>query len=110
MTRQEQVLQRLTEADGAWVDGTELANEQVGGSEGLKRLRELRASGVKIEERPHPDPERAIWQYRLVPSNVWSCFTCGDAPFGETTPTASPEVCYGHCATCAQRSYFRSRA
>ena len=64
--RREQVLRALTEAHGAWVDGTELANERVGGSEGLKRLRELRAEGHPIEERRHPDSRRTIWQYRLA--------------------------------------------
>lgn len=66
MTRAQQVLRRLQEAQGEWVDGTELANEVVGGSEGLKRLRELRGLGWGIEERRHPNPRRAIWQYRLA--------------------------------------------
>jgi hypothetical protein len=66
MTRAEQVLARLRDADGEWVDGPELANERVGGSEGLKRLRELRDEGHPIETRKHPDPDRDIWQYRLV--------------------------------------------
>lgn len=64
-TRAGQVLQRLQDADGEWVNGSELATAECGGSEGLKRLRELRASGYPIEERRHPDPRRAIWQYRL---------------------------------------------
>jgi hypothetical protein len=66
VTRAQQVLRRLREAQGEWVDGTELANEVVGGSEGLKRLRELRGLGWDIEERRHPNPRRAIWQYRLA--------------------------------------------
>jgi hypothetical protein len=66
MTKKAQVLNRLREAAGEWVDGTELANEEVGGSEGLKRLRELRLEGWPIEERPRPSPRRAIWQYRLA--------------------------------------------
>jgi hypothetical protein len=112
MTRQEQVLARLTQANGEWVDGTELANERVGGSEGLKRLRELRQAGAPIEERAHPDPDRSIWQYRLVtPQRGPRCFVCGEPPYkGETTATASPQVCYGYCANCADHRYFRSRA
>jgi len=66
-TRAGQVLRRLREAGGGWVDGSELATAEVGGSEGLKRLRELRAEGWPIEERRHPDPRRAVWQYRLPP-------------------------------------------
>lgn len=50
----------------SWVDGPDLANERVGGSEGLKRLRELRADGHRIQQRRHPNPDRDIWQYRLV--------------------------------------------
>lgn len=67
LTRREQVLQRLKDAAGAWVDGPDLANEKVGGSEGLKRLRELRMEGHEIEMRKHPDMHRNIWQYRLHP-------------------------------------------
>ena len=43
LTRREQVLRYLQDHADEWVDGPELANAQVGGSEGLKRVRELRA-------------------------------------------------------------------
>lgn len=66
-TRQEQILQALTHAEGRWIDGSELATETVGGSEGLRRLRELVADGVAIEKRRHPDPRRDVWQYRINP-------------------------------------------
>src|SRR5665811_121867 len=67
LTRKEQVLETLIAHRGEWVDGPELANEAVGGSEGLKRLRELRDDdGHLIEARRHPDPERSIWQYRIL--------------------------------------------
>lgn len=73
LTRKDQVLAKLREAldapllnPGGWVDGPDLANEEVGGSEGLRRLRDLRAEGFLIQERAHPDPSRAIHQYRLV--------------------------------------------
>lgn len=66
MTRGERVLRVLQSHRGQWVDGPDLANAAVGGSEGLKRLRELRAAGWMIEKRKHPDPRRTIWQYRLV--------------------------------------------
>ena len=49
-----------------WVDGPELQTPQVGGSEGTKRFRELRAEGFPVEARRHPDPRRSIWQYRYV--------------------------------------------
>lgn len=66
LSRKDQVLAVLKEYVGNWVDGTLLANEQVGGSEGLKRLRELKLEGHLIQKRKHPDPRRAIYQYRLV--------------------------------------------
>jgi hypothetical protein len=65
LTRQQQILTRLRAAQGAWVDGSELATEVTGGSEGLRRLRELGVDHT-IDRRRHPDPSRAIWQYRLV--------------------------------------------
>lgn len=68
MTRKEQVLDLLKRNLNEWVNGTELATEVVGGSEGLKRLRELRAEGYLIERRKHPSPGREIYQYRLVTS------------------------------------------
>jgi len=72
LTRRDQVFAYLKGRIGEWVDGTALANEQVGGSEGLKRLRELRhelePQGVyEIQMRQHPDPDRDIFQYRLMP-------------------------------------------
>ena len=70
ITRRAQVYQYLKDRPGEWVDGTELANERVGGSEGLKRLRELRAElrdkGIGIIMRKHPDPDRDIFQYQMV--------------------------------------------
>ena len=70
MTREEQVLYVLETYVGRWVDGPLLANEKVGGSEGLKRLRELKQKGHLIQKRKHPDPRRAIYQYRLVEQAV----------------------------------------
>lgn len=67
LTRKEQVLARLRAANGGWVDGPEIANEAVGGSEGLRRLRELADEGHNIRKRHHPDTTRDIWQYRLGP-------------------------------------------
>lgn len=69
-TRKEQVHNYLRVRLNQWVDGPNLANEQVGGSEGLKRLRELRAelsgSSYDIEMRSHPEPDRDIFQYRMT--------------------------------------------
>lgn len=66
LTRKQQVLEYLMARKGEWVDGPEIATEEVGGSEGLKRLRELRAEGYVIFNRKHPDPARDIWQYQYV--------------------------------------------
>lgn len=64
-TRRQQILQTLIEARGEWLDGPVLATERVGGSEGLRRLRELVAEGYQIEKRHHPNADRDIWQYRI---------------------------------------------
>lgn len=66
ITRKEQILRHLQSHLGEWVDGTELATEAVGGSEGLRRLRDLRSDGYSIQQRRHPNPARDIWQYRLI--------------------------------------------
>lgn len=66
-TRKSAVLDLLRSTD-TWVDGSEIASPAVGGSEGLRRLRELReADGWPIEHRAHPDSATA-WQYRLAPA------------------------------------------
>lgn len=49
--RKREVLARLMAADGNWVGGPELANRRCGGSEGLRRLRELRQLGYAIEKK-----------------------------------------------------------
>lgn len=65
-SRQAQVLDRLRDACGEWVDGSALSTAECGGSEGKRRLRELREEkGWPIECRPHPGSATA-WQYRLV--------------------------------------------
>lgn len=65
-TRKELVLDRLRAANGEWVSTAELSSKEVGGSEGIRRLRELRADGHNIERRPSPDKATSQWQYRLV--------------------------------------------
>lgn len=61
-TRRDRVLSLLQR--GGWFSGPEIANERVGGSEGLRRLRELRADGWEIDERPVKGSN--VHQYRLV--------------------------------------------
>ncbi|HEX5016543.1 MAG TPA: hypothetical protein VFX15_03035 [Actinomycetes bacterium] len=74
LTRKEQVFAYLKARLNAWVDGPDIANEQIGGSEGLKRLRELRVDlesqgRYEIQMRKHPNPQLDIYQYRLT--EVW---------------------------------------
>lgn len=89
MTRKELVLRLLRENEGQWVDGPRIASAEVGGSEGLKRLRELRQDGYDIRMRKHPDPRRDIFQYKLMPSSENP--TRGDfqSPGTRTPPPAS---------------------
>lgn len=84
-TRRELVLQTLQRAAGrpnelmafgegeihfqlvdGWVDAWILHHPAIGGSEGLRRVRELRAEGHEIEMRKHPLKSRETRQYRLV--------------------------------------------
>lgn len=69
-TRRELVLQLLTANVNQWVDGPRIASPEVGGSEGLKRVRELRQEGYDIRMRKHPDRRRDIFQYRLVHADM----------------------------------------
>jgi hypothetical protein len=50
---------------GGWVDGWPLCHPYIGGSDGIRRLRALIGAG-RVETRPHPSPERADRQYRLL--------------------------------------------
>lgn len=61
-TRTDQVITRLRQAWPGWVDGVDLATEECGGSEGLRRLRE---SGFEYETRPKAG-HRTAHEYRLV--------------------------------------------
>jgi len=65
-TRKDLVLRFLQTHGGEWINGTDIANEKVGGSEGLKRVRELRAEGHRIITRPHPDRQFDQFQYKLI--------------------------------------------
>lgn len=52
--------------DLQWHDGHELTHPAVGGSEGLRRLREIRDMGAPIEKRRKPVRGSTTWQYRLT--------------------------------------------
>ena len=62
LTRAERVLLLLK--GGEWVPGWKLCDPAAGGSEGLRRLRELRAAGWLIEMRKREG--RASREYRLT--------------------------------------------
>ena len=49
--------------DGQWHPTTEFLGPRIGGSEGMRRLRELRRKGFAIEARRRKDS--AQWEYRL---------------------------------------------
>lgn len=58
------VLALLRANANAWVRGSRIASPEVGGSEGLRRVRELRAKGWYIEQRRRGDSTER--EYRLV--------------------------------------------
>ena len=68
-TQQEKVLDRLS--GSGWVDGYDLCHPSIGGTEGLRRLRELREIGYPIEKRLKPNRPRGsrVYQYRLTPKD-----------------------------------------
>ncbi len=63
--RKGEVLRALQAARGWWVPGFELATADCGGSEGLRRLRELREMGYDIEKKK-VHPTHKYFSYRLV--------------------------------------------
>lgn len=63
-TRRQRVLARLMARSPGWVHGPELCAPDCGGSEGLRRVRELRAEGFGIEKRPKAGSSAP--EYRLV--------------------------------------------
>lgn len=71
MTKREAVWKYLVEHLGEWVDAHTLTHPAIGGSEGLRRLREIRASlppGYRIEKRRKRSGDKLThtYQYRLV--------------------------------------------
>lgn len=65
-TRLGQVANLLVNNVGIWIDGYRLETQEIGGSSGLRRVRELRDDyGWVIENRPHPT-HSSTDQYRLV--------------------------------------------
>ncbi len=69
-TRKQLVLDLLEAAHGTpregWVNTADINSPTVGGTEGTRRLRELKADGYLIEKRKHPDPDVSQFQYRLA--------------------------------------------
>lgn len=54
-------------ASGRWHSGPEICDPNVGGSEGLRRLRELRAQGWDIEKRRIPNSDAFEYRVRCRP-------------------------------------------
>jgi biotin operon repressor len=63
--RKREVYQALVNAKGEYVGGPALSNVACGGSEGLRRLRQLRADGYIIEKKK-VHPSHNYYSYRLV--------------------------------------------
>jgi hypothetical protein len=76
--RKREVLVRLLEAKEDWVGGPELATVSCGGSEGLRRLRELRSEyGLHIEKERLEGHNyfsyrllNGTYQFHPIPGNV----------------------------------------
>lgn len=119
MTRKEAVFNLLKENLNEWIDGPDIANPEIGGSEGLKRVRELREDGHSIETRKHPVKKRDIWQYRLVGSGAklgtWVCSRCGDStekrPEEALRKSIAENMAMAPCLKCRKSTVwqFKSR-
>jgi hypothetical protein len=117
MTRKDEVLAYLTDHIGQWVDGSDLANEKVGGSEGLRRLRELQEEGHRVSTRKHPDQSRDVWQYMLGPGVAkeiqWRCTKCkneqADSLITDHAKSLTIADGYAHeyCQKCQTRQLFK---
>lgn len=64
-TRRDKVLYYLGERMGKWVPGYELTTPEVGGSEGLRRLREARDNDNWLIEGRQMEGSDA-WEYRML--------------------------------------------
>lgn len=62
-TRKAEVLSRLLADPGVWVPAEDLHTASCGGSEGLRRIRELRRDGWNIEVRYR---DRSMTEYRIT--------------------------------------------
>jgi len=68
-TARRRVLDVLLKNEGRWISGNTLCLPEIGGSEGLRRLRELRKMVKKwgwVIEKRRPLEERTTWEYRLI--------------------------------------------
>jgi hypothetical protein len=116
MTRKDAVLELLMQNINVWIDGPRIASPEVGGSEGLKRLRELREEGHKIENRRHPNKDRDVWQYRLVGKEymipgTWSCSRCSteskEKPVTGSKASLSDKMIFAGCYKCRRETIWR---
>jgi hypothetical protein len=55
---------KTVKTTGGWVPGYLLCHPSVGGSEGLRRLRELRSNGLTVEMKKIP--QSSAYQYRIA--------------------------------------------
>lgn len=63
LDRRIRVAELFVDRQGRWVSGVEIATPEIGGSEGLRRVRELRSEGWPIEKRSKRGSE--AYEYRL---------------------------------------------
>lgn len=111
-TRKELILDLLRRNLNAWIGGDELMQPSSGGGRFGARIEELRKDGWEIEARRHPDPKRAIWQYRLVADKVkhagWECSGCGamteSIPESVIKGSISEKMVLYGCAKCKKNA------
>ncbi|CAB4199542.1 hypothetical protein UFOVP1336_48 [uncultured Caudovirales phage] len=114
-TRADKILALLQHAGGQWVYGASLLSPEVGGSRFSARIEELRKKGHRIEGKPDPRANHALWQYRILSGDgsaeevaakpKWACAGCKtvtDIPVGYQS--VSDDFRIAACLVCKKKN------
>jgi len=117
MTRKQKIREILMRTPNEWVGGDKLMQSDTGGGRFGARIEELRKDGDEIEARRHPDPKRAIWQYRIIKiansqTGDWLCATCRhpvSSGFAASfSSTLADGIKSGYCPNCKSGRFFKT--
>lgn len=111
MNRKQSVLEFFKKNPGKWINNTQIVRDDVGGSEGMRRLRELQADGHDIRMRRL---NKDTFQYMYSPPverpagvDRWVCPVCGEITASILTPAFDERYANGYCLTCRKDVTFK---